>query len=61
MTSEELKRLTIIANWMDKAKDYAESKFSAITDPFKPQWIRDAIYVSYLRGVEEALHIRIIN
>ena len=42
--------------WMDKAKKYAESNGKG-----KEQWTVDALYCAYLRGVQEALGIRIID
>ncbi len=46
---------------MDKAKEYANKYFSDISDPTKATWMRDALYCAYLKGVEEALGIRIIS
>ena len=55
MTQEE------ILGWMDKASEYANKYFSDISDPTKSTWMRDALYCAYLKGVEEALGIRIIS
>lgn len=46
---------------MDKASEYANKYFSDISDPTKATWMRDALYCAYLKGVEEALGIRIIS
>ena len=47
--------------WMDKAKEYVKSTMTSSTIPWKEQWQADALYVAYLKGVEEALKIRIIS
>jgi hypothetical protein len=46
--------------WMDKAKEYAEKALSESTVEWKEQWQKDALYVAYLHGVQDALKIRII-
>lgn len=41
--------------WMDKAKEYAKENTKGA-----PQYVADALYVAYLKGVEAALGIRLV-
>lgn len=50
-----------LLGWMDKAHEYAEKHFKESTDPYKANWMRDALYCAYLKGVEDALGVRIIT
>jgi hypothetical protein len=47
--------------WMDKAREYADKGYTESTHEYIMQWQKDALYVAYLKGVEEALGIRIIS
>ena len=47
--------------WMDKAKEYSKTASALSSTPWKEQWMRDALYTAYLRGVEDARGIRIIS
>lgn len=47
--------------WMDKAKEYAEKSLSESTIKWKEQWMKDALYVAYLHGVQDSLKIRIVE
>ena len=47
--------------WMDKAKEIAQQSLTESTIPYKEQWQKDALYMAYLRGVEDALQIRIVT
>lgn len=55
MTQDEL------LGWMDKASEYANKYFKDAPDLAKATWMRDALYCAYLKGVEEALGVRIIS
>ena len=50
-TPEQIQQLF----WMDKAKKYAEENTKGA-----PQYVADALYVAYLKGVEAALGIRLV-
>jgi hypothetical protein len=54
MTSEEM------LEWHDKAAKYANDYFKDAPDLAKAMWMRDALYVAYLRGVEQALGKRLV-
>ena len=47
--------------WMDKAKEYADKKFTESPREYVMQWQKDALYVAYLHGVQDALKIRIVE
>jgi len=50
MTQEEL-----IQYWRDKASDYANDNAQ---DEFT--WVRDALFVAYLTGVQDSIKIRLL-
>ena len=54
MTAEEIQA------WRDKAVEYANNYFKEAPDLFKANWMRDALFVAYLKGAEEALGKRLI-
>lgn len=47
--------------WMEKAKEFVKTSLTESTVPWKEQWMADALYTAYLRGVEDAKGIRIIT
>lgn len=47
--------------WMDKAREFADKKFTESTHEYIMQWQKDALYVAYLHGVQDALNIRIVE
>ena len=46
--------------WQDKASKYANDYFKDAPELAKANWMRNALYVAYLRGVEQALQKRLI-
>ncbi len=50
-----------LLGWMDKASVYANQYFKDAPELSKANWVRDALYCAYLKGVEDALGVRIIT